>query len=72
MLYQNFYQGVIGTTVTQAYLNNTRANKQINWYTVPVSMFQNGESDVANAVLNHDYWAAVSGEVFCLLSVSLF
>ncbi|GJE88508.1 SNG1 family protein [Phanerochaete sordida] len=56
----DFDQGLIGATVAQAYLNNTGTKEQISWYTVPASMFPNGESDVAKAVLNHDCWAAVS------------
>lgn len=56
----NFDQGLIGATVTQAYLNSTGFKEQVNWYTVSASMFPNGESDLAKAIVNHDCWAIVA------------
>lgn len=56
----DFDGGPIGATVTQAFLNNTGRKDQIDWYTVPASMFTNGESDVADAIINEKAWAAVT------------
>ena len=48
-------------------MNNTGQKDQIDWYTVPTSMFPNGESDVADAIVNERAWAAVvSAYIFFL------
>lgn len=41
-------------------MNNTGQKDQMDWYTVPTSMFPNGESDVADAIVNEKAWAAVT------------
>lgn len=41
-------------------MNNTGLPSQIDWYTVPASMFPNGEADVADAIVNEKAWAAVA------------
>ncbi|EKM53634.1 uncharacterized protein PHACADRAFT_260093 [Phanerochaete carnosa HHB-10118-sp] len=56
----DFDGGSVGATVTQAFMNNTGQKDQIDWYTVPASMFPNGESDVAEAIVNERAWAAVT------------
>ncbi|KIP08990.1 hypothetical protein PHLGIDRAFT_87282 [Phlebiopsis gigantea 11061_1 CR5-6] len=56
----DFDGGIVGATVTQAYLNNTGQKTQIDWYTVPASMFPNGEADITDAIVNEKAWAAVA------------
>ncbi|GJE94695.1 SNG1 family protein [Phanerochaete sordida] len=56
----DFDGGPIGATITQAFMNNTGSKEQIDWYTVPASMFPNGEADVADAIVNERAWAAVT------------
>ena len=41
-------------------MNNTGNKDQIDWYTVPASLFPNGMSDVADAIVNEKAWAAVA------------
>lgn len=50
----------MGATIIQAYMNNTGQKDQMDWYTVPASMFPNGESDVSDAIVNEKAWAAVT------------
>lgn len=56
----------MGATVTQAYLNNTGQKTQIDWYTVPASMFPNGEADITDAIVNEKAWAAVASTSYAL------
>ncbi|KAI0343451.1 hypothetical protein BDW22DRAFT_1355893 [Trametopsis cervina] len=56
----DFDGGEIGSTVTQAYLNNTGAQEQITWRVIPATQFPNGEADVAQAVLDEKCWIAVT------------
>lgn len=60
--YQDFDGGIIGATITQAYLNNTGQKSQIDWYTVPSSDFPNGESDLEKAIVDERYWAVIASE----------
>lgn len=63
---QDFDGGVIGSSVTQAYLDVTGPQEQISWYTVPASNFPNGESDIATAVVDEKCWVAIVSECLVL------
>ncbi|PSR77366.1 hypothetical protein PHLCEN_2v7931 [Hermanssonia centrifuga] len=55
----DFDGGLIGSTVTQAYLNATGSQEQVSWAVVSPNNFPNGESGVIDAVLNERCWVAV-------------
>lgn len=67
LMSQDFDGGLIGSTITQAYLNNTGQKEQISWYVVPPSEFPNGESDIADAIVNERAWAAITSVYLLLL-----
>ncbi len=68
---QDFDGGLIGSTVTQAYLNATGSQEQVSWAVVSPDNFPNGESGVIDAVLNERCWVAVVSKSDQLFSLPL-
>jgi hypothetical protein len=50
----------MGRTVTQAFMNATGPQDQINWYTMPASAFPNGQADMPEKIVDERAWAIVA------------
>ena len=61
---QDFDGGTVGATIIEAYMNNTGQKQQVSWYTVPASMFPNGESDIPDAIVDERAWAAIASTCY--------
>jgi hypothetical protein len=68
MYLQDFDGGEIGQAVTQAF-KNISSPQQMSWLILDASQFPGGPDEVAQALLDHRCWAAVTSAYFQISSV---
>ena len=59
---QDFDGDRIGSTVSDALVQSSAGGSKINWIPRSASEFRNGDSDIADAILNEKAWIAVISE----------